>query len=51
MADKHLTKKSGGNKKKGRNLKKCAAYESRGQRERNKEARAKRIAKGFRKAA
>lgn len=38
----------GGNRKKGRNLKKCSAYRSAGRRERNKERRARRIAKGFR---
>lgn len=37
-----------GSRKLGRNSAKCKAYKSRGQRERNKERRAKRIQNGFR---
>ena len=46
--DRDLTKKSGGNKKKGRNRVKCAKYRLYNMRERNRDRRAARILKGFR---
>jgi hypothetical protein len=49
--DKNLTKKSGGNKKKGRNLKKCAQYRLYGTRERNRDRRVARIARSLKRAA
>lgn len=51
MAKHDPNKKSGGgNRKKERNRKKCAAYRARHQREKNRDARARRIRKGFRVA-
>ena len=43
--------RKGGRRKKGRNLIKCARYRNENRREKNKERRAKRIAKGFRHVA
>lgn len=48
--DKNLTKKSGGNKKKGRNLKKCAQYRLYNTRERNRDRRVARIERSLERA-
>jgi hypothetical protein len=49
--DKNLTKKSGGNKKKGRNLAKCAHYRAIGRREHNRDRRVARIERSLARAA
>lgn len=49
MAQKKSTSRKGGRRKIGRNLVKCAAYRSAGKREKNRDRRARRIAKGFRR--